>query len=1070
MALLLSRAQALKGVKSPRPALPPSPYHVKLEKKSLGVRRSGDKARASMQNLQIEDLKMKLFDEKAESRSSHQRGGDRADKDKSRSSRRGERHNRSRTSSHENDSYADASALDNAPALGDASHSSRPGTGARAAAQVSFTNEAISTPPQSSPQAPQSDCGLCSSSDFGLRDQLVPCTRCGQTYHTKCFGGKRIPFSIKSIKERTNRDRYVSKYFSDWVCPNCSEAKPSLSSGGASASSDSFPAFSSSANPQESSMSSGTSPGSAGRGGGGGERPAERSLSSKLFGNFLGYARSHSKGAISSSAAAEMEGQGGDTVNPLFVPSGKVGYKQAGSPNPPKATKTLDQSPARAPEKEEPADHPAASVDHKHEDFEKLISLLAACGVSVEELLSMSEEKQKETILAANSNLRSVGTSEPSTNDPSPPASMDPSPRSPPTVSNPAPASETPTEQPSSPQPSPAPSSVQVTLTAELLQQWAKVDQRFAKYAKMFQVGLPLKTIEERLKADGIDLSQVGPPPGAAEDSASPSPATGVSETKPATPEDPASVTPTPPSPVPATTTPETIPQQDQAIAEDDPRFRKYFQMMKVLPPPPFNPPLTLPQLGLPKLAVAHKMCTDGVVPSSDVAISILDHKLVTEKELLAPETKPTDSESTDQQPSAPQVPFIEHPEYGKFFRMLKAGIPAPAVKAKMTQEGFDPDLLDNKPTDLAPADLPKKSSAEAEQQEMVACKDHPAYSKYFKMLKVGLPLANVKAKMEQEGYDPAILDKAPTDLVPVEIKAEDPGPGEMVPLQDHPAYGKYLRMLKVGLPVVAAKQKMVDDGFDPTVLDKKLTDLVPLDTNYRAPEPKAAAIKRPAKSPAAKIRKKKLHWKALDKSRVGADSLWAADEDDEGFDLDAEEFEQLFVQKEQKGAAKPIVSEQKKKAVVLVDPKRAQNAGIALARVKLPFVEVRERFGLSSSRLVAHPPSPSPDRILEMDEKAFSADQYTSLMVGYPHLLLLPPYLPPLSRNTSPRQMRSRCSKATAGTRSSWALRRGTCWSWPSVAMRRSESNAFSSANSSARARRSSSMPSAAWKACATT
>jgi hypothetical protein len=337
-------------------------------------------------------------------------------------------------------------------------------------------------------------------------------------------------------------------------------------------------------------------------------------------------------------------------------------------------------------------------------------------------------------------------------------------------------------------------------------------------------------------------------------------------------------------------------------------------------------------------------MCTDGVVPSSDVAISILDHKPVTEKELLtSAESKPTDGNGTESSESGPQVPFIEHPEYGKFFRMLKAGIPAAAVKNKMTQEGFDPNLLDNQPTDLAPVDLPKKSGAEAE--ELVACKDHPVYSKYFKMLKVGLPVANVKAKMEQEGYDPTILDKAPTDMVPVEIKgAEDPGPGEMVPLQDHPAYGKYLRMLKVGLPLVAAKQKMVDDGFDPSVLDKKPADLVPLDTNYRAPEPKAALKRLPTKSPAAKIRKKKLHWKALDKSRVGADSLWAADEDDESFDLDPEEFEQLFVQKEQKGAAKPVLSEPKKKAVVLVDPKRAQNAGIALARVKLPFVEVRER------------------------------------------------------------------------------------------------------------------------------
>jgi hypothetical protein len=366
-------------------------------------------------------------------------------------------------------------------------------------------------------------------------------------------------------------------------------------------------------------MSAGSSPdyrgGGAGSGGGaGGGEKAERSLTSKLFGNFLGYARSHSRGVLSSSASAGLESQDhGDTVNPLFVPSGKVGYKQAGSPNPPKATKTLTQSPTVREGEEGPA------ADQKHEDFDKLMSLLASCGVSVEELLSMSEDKQKETFLAVTASLKTVGSS-PSVTESSLPAATDPSPSSSPrspaataTVSNPSPAAaaaaaaaavsvetETKGEAPSSPpQAAPAPvvasPSLQVTLTAELLQQWAKVDQRFAKYAKMFQVGLPIKTIEERLRADGIDLSQVAPPiPGTAADSVSPSPATGASETKPASPEEASPLppaTPTPPSPVPAT--PEPVPAQDQAISENDPRFLKYFQMMKVMPPllsPPHLP------------------------------------------------------------------------------------------------------------------------------------------------------------------------------------------------------------------------------------------------------------------------------------------------------------------------------------------------------------------------------------------------------------------------------------------------------------------------------------------------
>jgi hypothetical protein len=100
-------------------------------------------------------------------------------------------------------------------------------------------------------------------------------------------------------------------------------------------------------------------------------------------------------------------------------------------------------------------------------------------------------------------------------------------------------------------------------------------------------------------------------------------------------------------------------------------------------------------------------MCTDGVVGSSDVALRILDREMVTEKELII---ERNDTASEQAAAAIPQVPFIEHPEYGKFFRMVKAGIPAPAVKAILAQKGFDPNLLYNKPTDLTPLDLlPKK-------------------------------------------------------------------------------------------------------------------------------------------------------------------------------------------------------------------------------------------------------------------------------------------------------------------------------------------------------------------------
>lgn len=457
MALLLGRAQSLKGVKSPRPAIPESPYHVKLQKMSLGVRRSGEKARMSMQNLQIEDIKTKLFDDTQPRRSRSHESSTR-EKDKSRSSRRErDRPIRSTAGSQENATsveqnivldHAVAEKVDSSITARRVSRSPPPPEAKAIAAEndapVPFTSA-------------RNDCGLCTSSDFSLRDQLVPCTKCGQSYHTKCFGGKRIPFSIKSIKERTNRDRYLAKYFSDWVCPVCVERQfnsSTIQSSHESLSDDS----------RETTVPVEATP-SANHG----TDRSERTLASKLFGNFLGYARSYSKSA--SGVTPESEVDNGDTVNPLFVPSGKVGYKQAGSPMPTKSGKSLSQTSTADVESEPSVDSDSSpGSDQKHEDFEKVISLLASCGVSIEELLSMSEEKQKETLMSVTTQLKRTET---------PPISS-PSVKVDDVTSNPTPIS--------SPRNPETISDGQIPLTPELLQKLAKSDPKFAKYSKMFQV------------------------------------------------------------------------------------------------------------------------------------------------------------------------------------------------------------------------------------------------------------------------------------------------------------------------------------------------------------------------------------------------------------------------------------------------------------------------------------------------------------------------------------------------------------------------------------------------------
>ena len=93
---------------------------------------------------------------------------------------------------------------------------------------------------------------------------------------------------------------------------------------------------------------------------------------------------------------------------------------------------------------------------------------------------------------------------------------------------------------------------------------------------------------------------------------------------------------------------------------------------------------------------------------------------------------------------------------------MLKVGLQKEAVKAKMKQEGVDPDILDKEPSSLIP--LEEKGS----DGPKVAVQDHPQLAKYFKMLKVGLPKDTVKGKMQQENIDPKYIDMEPASMIPV--------------------------------------------------------------------------------------------------------------------------------------------------------------------------------------------------------------------------------------------------------------------------------------------------------------
>jgi hypothetical protein len=149
--------------------------------------------------------------------------------------------------------------------------------------------------------------------------------------------------------------------------------------------------------------------------------------------------------------------------------------------------------------------------------------------------------------------------------------------------------------------------------------------------------------------------------------------------------------------------------------------------------------------------------------------------------------------------------------EFKAYFKMMKMGLPKGAAQQKMIKDGKDPAILDMDPEKPLPAPEPVGGAAAGP-----PLKDIEEYKQYFKMMKMGLPKGAAQQKMIKDGKDPAILDMAPEQPLPVAGGDEPTGP----PLKDIEEYQQYFKMMKMGLPKGAAQQKMIKDGKDPAILD----------------------------------------------------------------------------------------------------------------------------------------------------------------------------------------------------------------------------------------------------------
>lgn len=502
---------------------------------------------------------------------------------------------------------------------------------------------------------------------------------------------------------------------------------------------------------------------------------------------------------------------------------------------------------------------------------------------------------------------------------------------------------------------------------------------KYVKYVKMTQMGIPLEQVKKKMQEEGLDPNNLHrlPPLRGSGGSGSGSgiggggggtgTGTGGAGNGPGSGPGNGSGT--------GSGVNLSSPSNEKVALSDHPKYAKYFKMLKI---------------GLDKEAVKAKMQLEGVDSS------ILDKD---PKELVPLHETP--SKASDEK-GKEKVAIKDHPKYSKFFQMMKVGVPLDSIKGKMVAEGLDPKILEKDPNELIPLQ-------DEDEGPKVPVSEHPVYSKFFKMLKVGLPMHMIKAKMEAEGVNASMIEKDPNELIPLEEKKAEVA---KVPASEHPAYSKFFKMLKMGVPADIVKAKMTLEKVDASVLDKDPSELIPLEEQKAAPATGlgglfGGAVAANKLMKGQKQRKKKLHWRAI--GQVNENSLWADQNDDElNIHFDEAEFNQLFVEPESDKSGKAATAakaaadakkkkEAKKQRVVLIDMKRAQNGGIALARIRFDFDELKRKImnmeddGITTDQLkslIEYLPTPEESGSLrnyrgEMDVVGV-AERYMMTMLGF--------------------------------------------------------------------------------------
>eukprot|EP00512_Aurantiochytrium_limacinum_P002314 CAMPEP_0171503630 /NCGR_PEP_ID=MMETSP0958-20121227/11018_1 /TAXON_ID=87120 /ORGANISM="Aurantiochytrium limacinum, Strain ATCCMYA-1381" /LENGTH=658 /DNA_ID=CAMNT_0012039173 /DNA_START=1 /DNA_END=1978 /DNA_ORIENTATION=- len=272
--------------------------------------------------------------------------------------------------------------------------------------------------------------------------------------------------------------------------------------------------------------------------------------------------------------------------------------------------------------------------------------------------------------------------------------------------------------------------------------------------------------------------------------------------------------------------------------------------------------------------------------------------------------------------PAAAPAPVIqEDPKFAKYRKMQKAGLPEGAIMQAASRDGIE------LPSDFFTGPVPAAAPAPVIQED-------PKFAKYRKMQKAGLPEGAIMQAASRDGIE------LPGDFF------TGPVPAAAAPvIEEDPKFAKYRKMQKAGLPDGAIMHPPLPGAPSPPPLPGSAAakPKEPEKPKSKYEITKRADVRRGNSKPLRGI-----FWNVLPAARVEK-SMWPKLSDQPPFPIDQhfadleDKFSKVQAKEIKNTAAKAAAKTSDRPP--LLDSKRQQNLGIAIARFKEPVGELRDNI-----------------------------------------------------------------------------------------------------------------------------